>query len=195
MKVIFLDTEYNGYGELAQLAYVLVQNKGMACKNFFFSVPMDEAALRINKLSTEFLQANGTSGAAVRQGVLADFEGATLVAHNLDRDKRVLEAAFGVRPLPNRYGMCTMYRFARALKLPGGRPYKLPSLRELMAHYGIADEMVTEQTQSGFGIAVGAHDARYDAQAVRLCTLAAIANKDCRDLLNGEKNNANAMDR
>lgn len=195
MKVIFLDTEYNAAGELAQLAYVLVQNKGMVCKNFFFCVPMDEAAFRINQLSTEFLQANGTSCAAVRSGVLADFEGATLVAHNLDRDKCVLEEAFHAHPLPHRYGMCTMYRFARALKLPGGRPYKLPSLRELMAHYGITDDLVTEQTQAGFGLAGAAHDARYDAQAVRLCTLAAVAKGDCRDILNGEKYNANAMDR
>lgn len=182
MKVIFLDTEYSSStGELAQLAYLLVEDGACRCENRFFRVQeMDEGSYRVNGLSKEWLEANGEDYESARQQVLSDFDGATLVAHNLNSDKHILEKAFG--PLPNRYGMCTMYRFARVLRLPGGHPYKMPSLAELMAHYGVAPEAAAQQAQSDFGVDVSAHDARFDAEAVRLCVEAAISRGDCRNL-------------
>ena len=118
--------------------------------------------------------------AAVREEVLAAFSGATLAAHHLNRDKRVLQRAFG--PLPNRYGLCTMYRFARVLCLPGGRPYKMPSLLELRAHYGVSEEAIARAARADFGAETAAHDARFDAEAVCLCAQAAAARGDLRDL-------------
>lgn len=181
-RLIFLDTEYNSAGELAQLAYVCLERGRVRAKNFYFCISeMDECAGRVNGLETDWLREHGADYEAVRGEVLADFAGATLLAHNLNADKRVLEKAFGA--LPNAYGLCTMYRFARVLKLPGGRPYKMPSLRELMAHYGVAEEAVSAQTAQDFGCGGAAHDARWDAEAVRLCAVRAMRAGDCRNLL------------
>lgn len=98
----------------------------------------------------------------------------------MNSDRRVLEMAFG--PLPNRWGLCTMYRFARVLKLPGGRPYKFPSLRELTAHYRVTDALIGSCVREAFLCAAAPHDARWDAMAVRLCVRTAIARGDCRNL-------------
>jgi DNA polymerase III epsilon subunit-like protein len=187
VKVIFLDTEYSSATEeLAQLSYVLMDGETRASKNFFFRVrEMDEGSLRVHGLTKEWLDENGVEPERARAEVLYDFAASVLVAHNLNSDKRILEKAFG--PLPNRYGLCTMYRFARVLQLPGGRPYKNPSLRELMAHYGVEDESVRARALADFQCDSAAHDARYDAEAVCLCALAAMARGDIRNLLTGEK--------
>lgn len=182
-RLIFLDTEYNSAGELAQLAYLCREGERTRAVNYFFCVSdMDEGAQRINGLSREWLELHGVPAQSVREEILRDFFGAVLIAHNLNADRRVLEKAFGA--LGNAFGLCTMYRFARVLKLPGGRPYKMPSLRELMAHYGVTEQAVSEQTQHDFGCLSTAHDARWDAQAVYLCALRAMELGDCRNLLN-----------
>lgn len=185
-RLIFLDTEYNSAGELAQLAYVLWERGCARAKNFYFCISgMDECAKRVNGLDSDWLRENGMTYAGARDEVLADFSGATLLAHNLNADKRVLERAFGA--LPNAYGLCTMYRFARVLKLPGGRPWKMPSLRELMAHYAVTEEEAAAQMERDFGCCGAAHDARWDAEAVRLCVMRAMRRGDCRNLLKEEE--------
>lgn len=181
-RLIYLDTEYNSAGELAQLAYVAWEKGCVRAENFYFRISeMDECAGRVNGLATDWLREHGVDYDAVRGEVLADFAGATLLAHNLNADKRVLERAFGA--LGNAFGLCTMYRFARVLKLPGGRPYKMPSLRELMAHYGVTEEDVSRETERDFGCCGAAHDARWDAEAVRLCAERAMRAGDCRNLM------------
>lgn len=182
-RLIFLDTEYSSVSlELAQLSYILQQGERVVCKNFYFRVScMDEGSSRVNGLTTQWLEENGMACESAREEVLADFSGATLIAHNLNADKRVLEKAFG--PLQNTFGMCTMYRFAKVLKLPGGRPYKMPALRELMAHYAVTEEDVTRLAQSDFSCDAAHHDAHWDAEAVRLCVLRAMELGDCRNLL------------
>ena len=182
-KLIFLDTEYcSATHEIAQLSYILMQGERTVCKNFYFHVSaMDEGSFRVNGLSTEWLQQNGIPTETAKEEILSDFSGATLIAHNLNADKRVLEQAFG--PLSNAFGLCTMYRFAKVLRLPGGRPYKMPSLRELMAHYAVTEEEVTALAQSDFSCDAAHHDARWDAEAVRLCALRAMQSGDCRNLL------------
>ena len=181
-RLIYLDTEYNSAGELAQLAYVVWEKGCVRAKNFYFRISeMDECAGRVNGLKTDWLREHGVDYAAVRGEVLADFSGSTLLAHNLNADKRVLEKAFGA--LGNAFGLCTMYRFARVLKLPGGRPYKMPSLRELMAHYGVTEEDVSRETERDLGSCGAAHDARGDAEAVRLCAKRAMRAGDCRNLM------------
>ena len=181
-RLIYLDTEYNSAGELAQLAYVIRERGRVRAKNFYFHIgEMDECAGRVNGLTTDWLREHGVEAEAVRGEVLADFSGATLLAHNLNADRRVLEKAFG--QLGNAFGLCTMYRFARVLKLPGGRPYKMPSLRELMAHYGVMEDDVSWETERDFGCCGAAHDARWDAEAVRLCAERAMRAGDCRNLM------------
>lgn len=182
MKAVFLDTEYDpGTLALLQLAYIEVQGGRRVCRNFFFRAEAVEARVqRLTGLTPGFLCRVGTEPAAVREEVLAAFSGATLAAHHLNRDKRVLQRAFG--PLPNRYGLCTMYRFARVLCLPGGRPYKMPSLLELCAHYGVSEEAIARAARADFGAETAAHDARFDAEAVCLCAQAAAARGDLRDL-------------
>ena len=182
-KLIFLDTEYSSAThELAQLSYVLMDSGAISAKNFYFHVTfMDEGSFRVNGLSADWLNEHGIPHESARAEVLSDFTSATLIAHNLNADKRVLEQAFG--PLPNAFGLCTMYRFAKVLKLPGGRPYKMPALRELMAHYSVTEAEVTAQTASDFSCDAAHHDARWDAEAVRLCALRAMQNGDCRNLL------------
>lgn len=185
-KLIFLDTEYNSAGELAQLAYICQEAEKSTAKNFYFCVSdMDDGAQRVNGLTKSWLDEHGISVVSVKNEILKDFFGATLIAHNLNADKRVLEKAFGL--LGNAFGLCTMYRFARVLKLPGGRPYKMPSLRELMAHYSISEQEVSAWTQQDFACEAAAHDARWDAEAVRLCAVRAIRAGDCRNLLDEER--------
>jgi DNA polymerase III epsilon subunit-like protein len=182
VKAVFLDTEYDPETlALLQLSYIEVEGPRRACRNFYFRA--EEVAPRVQRLTglaPGFLCAVGTEPGRVREEVLAAFSGATLVAHHLNRDKRVLERAFG--PLPHRYGLCTMYRFARVLRLPGGRPYKMPSLAELLAHYGIEAQAVSRAALADFGAETSAHDARFDAEAVCLCAQAAAARGDLRDL-------------
>ena len=182
-KLIFLDTEYSSAThELAQLSYILMEHGQTIAKNFYFHVTaMDEGSFRVNGLSAEWLRENGIPHKSVQADVLRDFADATLIAHNLNADKRVLEQAFG--PLPNAFGLCTMYRFAKVLRLPGGRPYKMPSLRELMTHYAVTEDETTALTQTDFACEASHHDARWDAEAVRLCALRAMKNGDCRNLL------------
>ena len=182
-KLIFLDTEYcSATHELAQLSYILMQNGLTVCKNFYFHVShMDEGSFSVNGLSVQWLQEHGVPHETAAAEVLADFSGATLVAHNLNADKRVLVQAFGA--LPNAFGLCTMYRFAKVLKLPGGRPYKMPSLRELMAHYAVTEEEVSALTCADFCTDAAHHDARWDAEAARLCAIRAMQQGDCRNLL------------
>lgn len=181
MRVIFLDTEFTSAGELIQLSYLMDDGERCRAKNFYFRASeMDEGSQRVHHLTKEFLDRVGVDRNSVRDEILADFSGATLAAHNLNSDRRVLEMAFG--PLPNRWGLCTMYRFARVLKLPGGRPYKFPSLRELTAHYRVTDVLIGSCVREAFLCAAAPHDARWDAMAVRLCVRAAIARGDCRNL-------------
>ena len=83
-------------------------------KNFYFRASeMDEARSASTISPRNFWIASAWTGTASGTK-FADFSGATLAAHNLNSDRRVLEMAFG--PLPNRWGLCTMYRFARVLK-------------------------------------------------------------------------------
>ena len=169
MRVIFLDTEFTSAGELIQLSYLMDDGERCRAKNFYFRASeMDEGSQRVHHLTKEFLDRIGVDRDSVRDEILADFSGATLAAHNLNSDRRVLEMAFG--PLPNRWGLCTMYRFARVLKLPGGRPYKFP------------DALVGSCVREAFLCAAAPHDARWDAMAMRLCVRAAIARGDCRNL-------------
>ena len=182
MKVICLDTEYASVtGEIAQLSCLVTENgQKRACNWYFRVTEMDEGAYRVNGLSKEWLDENGVEPETVKAEILDLFSGAVLCAHNLNADKRVLEKALG--KLPNAYGMCTMYRFAATLKLPGGRPYKMPSLRELMEYYGVTEELVNESAAADFGVQAAPHDARWDAEAVQLCVERAVAHGDCRDL-------------
>ena len=181
MRVIFLDTEFTSAGELIQLSYLMDDGVRCRAKNFYFRVSeMDEGSQRVHHLTKEFLDRIGVDRNSARDEILADFSGATLAAHNLNSDRRVLEMAFG--PLPNRWGLCTMYRFARVLCLPGGRPYKMPSLLELRAHYGVSEEAIARAARADFGAETAAHDARFDAEAVCLCAQAAAARGDLRDL-------------
>ena len=168
MRVIFLDTEFTSAGELIQLSYLMDDGERCRAKNFYFRASeMDEGSQRVHHLTKEFLDRIGVDRDSVRNEILADFSGATLAAHNLNSDRRVLEMAFG--PLPNRWGLC-------------GRPYKFPSLRELTAHYRVTDALIGSCVREAFLCAAAPHDARWDAMAVRLCVRAAIARGDCRNL-------------
>ena len=73
-RLIFLDTEYNSAGELAQLAYVCLERGRVRAKNFYFRISeMDECAGRVNGLETDWLREHGAEYSTVRGEVLADF--------------------------------------------------------------------------------------------------------------------------
>ena len=182
MRVVFLDTEYDPQTlRLLQLSYIVVDGRTRFARNFYFrasDVPSRVQAL--TGLAPDFLCRAGTEPDRVRKEVLSDFADSTLAAHHLNRDKRVLVHAFGL--LPNRHGLCTMYRFARVLRLPGGRSYKFPSLAELCAHYAVSPAAIAAAAEADFGAGSAPHDARFDAEAVLLCTRAAVERGDLRDL-------------
>ena len=73
-RLIFLDTEYNSAGELAQLAYVLWERGCARAKNFYFCISgMDECAKRVNRLDSDWLRENGmTYAQAARRTPLED---------------------------------------------------------------------------------------------------------------------------
>lgn len=69
------------------------------------------------------------------------------------------------------------------MKLPGKRAnmYKLPSLQELGAFFGISDSEVIETAKRLYNSSSVAHDARFDT--VKLMLAVEVAKKECPSLL------------
>jgi DNA polymerase III epsilon subunit-like protein len=194
MKSIFLDTETTGLrpGQIAQLTYLIEENKKLVgVKNYFFTVDeMDEQAEKVHGFSMERLQmlSQGFIFADLVPEIYEDFEGATIIAHNVNFDKKFIDAEFG--RLDSDCGaaksFCTMAYFKDILKIPArnGQGYKNPRLEEVVDFYNIDKQRILEVTKKLFECDdVSFHDARYDTTAMYLCCLKSRNRKDFEEIL------------
>lgn len=133
-----------------------------------FEIP--ENIARIHGITTEKARAEGRPILEVLKEFEKMIEGAdAIVAHNLDFDIRVTEAAFyreGLTPyLATLLPLCTMKTTVSLLKLPSSRGgYKWPKLNELHSHlFGFEFE--------------GAHRSAQDTEALASCFTELMARK------------------
>jgi DNA polymerase III epsilon subunit-like protein len=177
--MLFLDTETTDYhpGQIAQLSYILSDGDAITgAKNFYFAVDsMSPGAETVHGLSREklWVLSGGRTFAHQVENFRGDFEGQSLVSHNVTFDLEFLAAEFSRCGIPYNpvTSYCTMRNSTSVCRIPHPRRggYKWPSLEEAIRKLDISPEAVCElagqlfeDTESGF------HDARFDATAVYL---------------------------
>ena len=183
MKALYFDTETTGLrtdgflldgtvypGKICQLAYIIDEDGVLTPKNYYFAVDaIEPGASRVTGLTVPIVRAlsEGRVFADYADEIWQDFAVAdVLVAHNLAFDERFLEVEFrrvGISFEVGDKGFCTMRRFAPVLKLRGrGAFYKMPSLEELAAFYGVTMADIMDMLRRLFHVEKDAHDARHD---------------------------------
>jgi DNA polymerase-3 subunit epsilon len=179
MKTIFFDTETTGLcpGQICQLSYIIVNEKQIIGKNFYFTVAyIEPRAHRIHKLTVQKL--SGISNCLTfrdhSKEIHNDFSNTETVAgHNIDFDMKFLTAELSrcgyILQIPQSY--CCMKQFINVIGICGKeRKYKYPSLKELVKFFAINDKKILEYCKLYFRAEdIRYHDARYDATAVMLC--------------------------
>lgn len=200
MRIVYFDTEttglspmmnlFTGYeGQICQLAYTICDGDEVKAKNFFFKVNyVEPSASQVTGLTTEILNilSEGKVFADYAREIHDDFARADyIVAHNVSFDKKFMEAEFARLNMTFDYKncICSMRSTVDYLKLPGRRPnmFKLPSLQELGAFFGISDAEVIETAKRLYNSSSVAHDARFDT--VKLMLAVETAKKECPSLL------------
>lgn len=182
MKSVFLDTETTGLrpGNIVQLTYIVEEDKQLVgFKNYFFKVEhVEPEAERVHGFSKEKLEllSEGFEFADLAEEIQEDFEGATLIAHNINFDKKFIEAEFSrIFQLDgSEKEFCTMKYFSKILKIPArnGAGYKNPKLEEVVDFYCIDRNKILEKAKLLFGCSeISFHDARYDTVAMYMCCL------------------------
>jgi DNA polymerase-3 subunit epsilon len=177
---LLLDTETTSYhpGQIAQLSYIHLDTDRQIIdsKNYFFAVDeMDPYAEAIHWFSKEKLDmlSEGKRFTDYQHEILPLLENTTLVAHNVWFDLKFMQYEcervwYDYQPET----LCTMKHFTPICQLPSPQAhqhYKRPKVSELINHYNITEDDITQATidifwESGNGF----HDARYDSVAVYL---------------------------
>ena len=175
--VVLFDTETTSLqpGQIAQLAYVVVERGASRGKNYFFTVDgIDPASAAVNGMTVEYLR-EASGGRVFEDDLFSfrdDFERADFVAaHNFVFDMIFMSAEYrrcgDVFHVKQRFD--TMKHFTPVLKLPSRHAaYKFPRLGELTAWLGIGDAEIEAETARLFGLNGRAHDSRYDVAALSL---------------------------
>ena len=182
MKSIFLDTETTGLrpGQIVQLTYIMEEDKKLiGVKNYFFAVDsVDPEAERVHGFSKEKLDilSEGFTFEELSEEIQEDFEGATLIAHNVKFDRKFIEAEFNKIFQLDGFSkdFCTMAYFSKILKIPAknGGGYKNPKLEEVVDFYNIDRNQILKIANILFGCDdISFHDARYDTAAMYMCCL------------------------
>jgi len=177
---LLLDTETTSYhpGQIAQLSYIHLDKdrKIIDSKNYFFAVDeMDPYAEAIHWFSKERLEilSEGKRFADYEHEILPLLETTTLVAHNVWFDLKFMQYEckrvwYDYQPET----LCTMKHFTPICQLPSPqKPWllKRPKVAELIAHYNISEENISDTTKEIFKETdIWFHDARYDTVAVYL---------------------------
>lgn len=185
MKKIFIDTETTGLnpGQILQLTYCVcdINDKGEErvsyAKNFFFDVDyVEPSAQQVHGFSVEILKSlsNGQKFKDVYKEVANDLQGGIFIAHNVNFDKKFVDAEFGrlgaVVWYPHEF-FCTMEYFKPIMNLKNksGR-IKKPRLEESMEFLQVKPEKVLDGAKRLFKCDdVNFHDARYDVAALVSC--------------------------
>lgn len=198
MRIIYFDTETTGlstgpllggkyFGKICQLSYIILDDGKPTAKNFFFKVEyIEPGASEVTGLTPQKLAvlSGGREFSDDADEIHDDFASADfIVAHNFPFDQKFMEAEF------NRLGMnfeykrsiCSMRSTCDFLKIPGWRKYKMPSLAELGAFFGIRDSEVIAKTQELYSSKSIAHDSRFDT--VKLMLAVEEGKKYCPSLI------------
>lgn len=185
MKIIYFDTETTGlsagpllggryFGKICQLSYIIINDGEQIAKNFFFKVDyIEPAASEVTGLTPEKLAvlSGGREFSDDAEEIYADFSSADfIVSHNFQFDQKFMEAEFNRlgRRFDYRRSICSMRATCDFLKIPGWKRYKLPSLAELGAFFGVKDSEVIAKTQELYCSNSIAHDARFDTVKLML---------------------------
>jgi DNA polymerase-3 subunit epsilon len=171
-SMIIFDTETTGLkpGNIVQLAYLLITDKDIKAKNFFFKVDyVEPGAELIHGFSVERLKklSNNKEFGFYANQIHKDFTKADiLVAHNIQFDMNFLKKELRSQNLDidpdNQF--CTMRHFTNILELPRtwGRGYKWPKLSELTEFLKIDKNEKIKLSEYLFGEQNQPHDARGD---------------------------------
>lgn len=173
MKILLFDTETSGFkpGQICQLSYIIIDTikKGLIGRNYFFEVDfVDKGAYDTHGLSVEKLKelSGGKTFYNHHEQIRKDFEAADIVvAHNIDFDKKFINAEFENCCLNalNKKTFCTMAHYTPICKIPGryGKD-KWPKLEETIKFLNIKDEEAKNLAVKLFGEVSGYHDSRFD---------------------------------
>lgn len=152
---LFFDTETTGipgsyrapvedlanWPRLVQIGWLLTDGQGVEASSAEFIVRPEgfvipTEAVRVHGISTERAMREGAALADVLAAVAAGIESAaTLVAHNMPFDEKILGAEFLRSGFPNllagKRRLCTMQAGTDICRLPGPYGFKWPRLQEL----------------------------------------------------------------
>lgn len=180
MKKTFLDTETNSFtpGQICQLTYVICDDDRVKkSKNFFLMVDdMAESASNVHGFTIDKLKelSHSQRFKDIYEEVAADLYGTVFIAHNVNFDKKFVNAEFMRLPeiewQPSDY-FCTMEYFKPIVKAvnSSGR-LKNPKLEEVMNFLKINPDTVLKGAAKLFGSGdITFHDARYDVATMVSC--------------------------
>lgn len=199
MRIIYFDTETTGlspgpllggmyFGKICQLTYIILENEIPTAKNFFFKVDyIEPASTQVTGLTPQKLAilSGGRAFSDDAEEIYTDFASADfVVSHNFGFDQKFMDAEFRRigKSFDFKRSICSMRSTCSFLKIPGKRTlYKLPSLAELSAFFGVSDREVIAKTKELFSSNSVAHDARFDT--VKLMMSVERAKKVCPALV------------
>lgn len=158
-------SDLQNWPRIVQFAWMLSDSEGNPLQSRVELVqPVDfeiaPGAAKIHGITRERAMAEGKSIDVVLKAFLQCLPGATLVAHNLDFDEKIVGAEFlragHSNPLPGLPKVCTMRASTSYCAIPGKRGFKWPKLEEL-------------HTRLFSASVAGAHDAAADVAACARC--------------------------
>lgn len=182
-NLIIFDTETTGFnpGQIIQISYILVENRKISAKNFFFIV---------DKVSKEAEEVHGFSLDKIKKltsrkfeddssEILIDFQSSNIIiGHNVSFDKRFMDKEYSALhvsspindDLDDHEIFCIMKEFKEfcGAKDKNGR-LKNPSLSDLIKKLNISESKIKSYSKFLFNKVPGPHDARFDASATFLC--------------------------
>lgn len=178
IMILYFDTETTGLkpGKICQLSYILQSGESVTPKNFFFKVGyIEPSATAIHGFTPEILES--LSGGKIfedfAEEIKSDFSSADLiVAHNFEFDRMFMSAEFSAVPdnFTYKQSFCSMKKFTPICKLlrSDNVRFKYPKLSELCEFFDIYPYDISKTMANLYGVAKGAHDARYDTVALYL---------------------------
>jgi DNA polymerase-3 subunit epsilon len=183
-KAVIFDTETTSIdaktGGICQLSYIVVDISNgtigdvLKAKNYYFAVDfINPNAERVHGLSTRklFTLSEGIRFSDVAEDIMEDFDADVFIGHNIQFDKRFINAEFVRNELVDRVDntFCTMNHYKNILKLTNVRGgLKAPKLEETINFLKISPRTISNKAIELFGGFSGYHDARYDTVSTLL---------------------------
>jgi len=141
-------------GRVAQISYIrLVGDRVSLARDLYFSVEnMEPVAEKIVGLSAADLQrlSGGRTVLECLPEIEADLADCLFVVHSMEFVRRFLEAERATALVSPGSAIELMRVFMPVLQLPGGTPYKWPSIREILSCLSISADTVRGETTTIF---------------------------------------------